>query len=106
MSYVIEDIVKQLKAARLRKNLSQRDLAEKVSVPQSHISRIESGVVDIRISSLIEMARVLDMELALVPRKLVPAVQSIIRGTGSDQASFKQLQSPPPPAYRLDEDEG
>ncbi len=85
MSYVIEDIARQLKAARLRKNLSQRDLAEKVGVPQSHISKIESGHVDIRISSLIEFARVLDLEFSLVPRKLVPAVQSIIRGSETDQ---------------------
>lgn len=85
MSYVVEDIARQLKAARLRKNLSQRDLAEKVGVPQSHISRIENGNVDIRISSLIEFARVLDLELSLVPRKLVPAVQSMIRSSETEQ---------------------
>ncbi|MDZ7661644.1 helix-turn-helix transcriptional regulator [Thiohalophilus sp.] len=85
MSYVVEDIARQLKAARLRKNLSQRDLAEKVGVPQSHISRIENGNVDIRVSSLIEFARVLDLELSLVPRKLVPTVQSIIRSSETEQ---------------------
>lgn len=85
MSYVVEDIARQLKAARLRKNLSQRDLAEKVGVPQSHISKIENGNVDIRLSSLIEFARVLDLELSLVPRKLLPAVQSIIRSSETGQ---------------------
>lgn len=93
MSYVVEDIARQLKAARLRKSLSQRDLAEKVGVPQSHISKIESGKVDIKLSSLIEFARVLDLELSLVPRKLVPAVQSIIRSSETGQlASTESMQ--------------
>jgi hypothetical protein len=38
--------------------------------------------VDLRLSSLIELARVLGLELALVPRKSVPAVNSIVRSTG------------------------
>ena len=60
-------------------------MAEKVGLPQSHISKIESGHVDIRLSSLIELARVLDLELSLVPRKLVPAVRSIIRTSETEQ---------------------
>jgi transcriptional regulator with XRE-family HTH domain len=87
MSYVIEDIARQLKAARLRKHFSQRALAEKVGVPQSHISKIENGQVNIKLSSLIEFARVLDLELTLVPRKLVPAVQSIVRGSESQEST-------------------
>jgi hypothetical protein len=48
-------------------------------VPQSHISKIENAGVDLRISSLAEIARALDLELTLVPRKTVPAVKSIVR---------------------------
>ena len=79
MAYVSEHIVKKLKEARLNKGLSQRALSKRAGVPQSHISKIESGAVDLRISSLIELARALDLELTLVPRKAIPAVQSIIR---------------------------
>ena len=46
-----------------------------------NISKIENGGVDLRISSLVGLARVLDLELALVPRKSVPAVNSIVRST-------------------------
>lgn len=105
MNYVVDDIARQLKAARLRKHLSQRELAEKVGVPQSHISRIESGQVDVRISSLIEFARVLDLEFTLVPRALVPAVQSIIRGAQAAVDDAARVAEPPSPAYRLDDDE-
>ncbi len=72
-------IAKALREARLRKGLSQRALGERAGVPQSHISKIEAGAVDLRLSSLIELARTLDLELTLVPRAAVPAVQSIAR---------------------------
>ena len=94
-----EHIARTLKQARERKGLSQRALSKKAGVPQSHISKIENGAVDLRLSSLIELSRVLDLELALVPRKTVPAVQSIVRSSarstmpGIDKAgpTFKEL---------------
>lgn len=76
-----------LRNARETKGLSQRDLGAVSGVPQSHISKIEKGAVDLRLSSLIELARALDLELALVPRPAVPAVQSIVRSAASASAS-------------------
>ena len=49
MSYITEYITETLKAAREAKGLSQRDLSSRAGVPQSHISKIESGVVDLRL---------------------------------------------------------
>lgn len=71
-----------LKAARQTKGLSQRALAEKVGVPQGHISKIENGGVDLQTSSLIELARALDLEVQLVPRRMLAAVQAMERQTG------------------------
>lgn len=79
MSYLNDQILKSLKRARKSKGLSQRELSAKSGVPQSHISKIENGGVDLRVSSLVALARTLDLELELVPRKTVPAVQSIVR---------------------------
>src|SRR5476649_2893993 len=70
MSYAGEHIIAALKAAREELNLSQRAMSAKTGVPQSHISKIENGAVDIQLSSLIELARVLGLELTLVPRRL------------------------------------
>ena len=79
MTYPIEEIANTLKEARKGNGLSQRTLSAAAGVPQGHISKIEMGTVDLRISSLIELARALDLELMLVPRKSVPAIQSIVR---------------------------
>ncbi len=83
--------MKGLRGARRRKGLSQRALSAKSGVPQSHISKIEKGGVDLRVSSLIALARVLDLELALVPKKSLPAIQSIVRrSTHSDMANAQK----------------
>ena len=87
MSYATEDIIKTLKQAREAKGLSQRGLSARTGVPQSHISKIERGGTDIRLSSLIELARVLDLDLMLVPRKAVPAVDTVIRSTAPTLAT-------------------
>ncbi|MBI3898355.1 MAG: helix-turn-helix domain-containing protein [Gammaproteobacteria bacterium] len=81
MAYTTEAIAEALKTARESKSLSQRALAKLAGVPQSHISKIESGAVDLRLSSLVEIARALDLEVMLVPRKNMSAVQSMVRSS-------------------------
>ena len=81
MSYATEHIANTLKAARKSKGLSQRELSAKSGVPQGHISKIENGTVDLRISSLVALGRALDLELMLVPRKTIPAVRSVVRSS-------------------------
>ena len=81
MSYLTEDIACSLKAARESKRLSQRALSKKVGLTQSHISKIENSAVDPQLSNLIELSRALGLEVMLVPQKLVPAVQSLVRST-------------------------
>jgi predicted transcriptional regulator len=88
------DIAQSLRAAREKKLVSQRALSALTGVPQGHISRIEAGAVDIRLSSLIELARALDLEPMLVPRRLVPAVRTIVEPRADAVR----------PAYSLDEE--
>ena len=85
MNYATEDIAGSLKAARECKALSQRALGAKAGIPQSHISKIENGAVDLRLSSMVELARVLDLEVMLVPRRKLPAVRAIIRSGNDEQ---------------------
>lgn len=82
MAYATEQIAASLKKARENKGLSQRELSKRSGVPQSHISKIETSGVDLRLSSLASLAHALDLELALIPRKAAPAVRSIARSTG------------------------
>lgn len=87
----IDKIIVALKNARKAQGLSQVELSERVGVPQSHISKIENGNVDIQLSSLIQIARALDFELQLVPKKALPAVQSIIRSTMPEDYILKAV---------------
>lgn len=81
MNHATDYVATTLRNAREAKGLSQRALAKLAGIPQGHISKIENSAVDLRISSLVELARVLDLELTFVPRKNVPAVNSIVRST-------------------------
>jgi transcriptional regulator with XRE-family HTH domain len=79
MAYEAEKLAATLRAAREKKGLSQRALSARAGVPQSHISKIESGGVNLTVSSLTAIANALDLELALIPRKAAPAVRTITR---------------------------
>jgi transcriptional regulator with XRE-family HTH domain len=73
------DVVRDLIAARKARAWSQAELGRRVGLPQVHISGIETGKVAPRFNTLLDLVRVLDYDLLLVPRQLVPAVQSLIR---------------------------
>lgn len=102
MNYMTEHIARALKKAREEKGLSQRELGSKAGVPQGHISKIENDTVDLRISSLVALARALDLELALVPRKSLPAVKSLVRSSVADALRERKVLRP---LYALDEED-
>lgn len=105
-AYATQRISVALKAARGAKGLTQRALSKLAGVPQAHISKIESNAVDLRLSSLLALAHALDLEVGLVPRKAVPAVQSLTRTAGTSFASqqiSKDLARASQAALRLKE---
>ncbi|WP_119389889.1 helix-turn-helix domain-containing protein [Taklimakanibacter lacteus] len=75
-----EHLAFEVRKARENNQLSQRDLSAATGMPQAQISKIENGAVSPRLDSLIQIARALELEVMLVPRKFVPAVQAITRG--------------------------
>ncbi|MCK9510891.1 MAG: helix-turn-helix domain-containing protein [Pigmentiphaga sp.] len=115
MSYDLEDFAERLREARNAKHLSQRELSKLAGVPQAHISRIESKQVDLRLSSLIAIANALDLEVTLVPRQALPAVQSIARQAAKKMTALRnqvlrapsqqESTTPAKPAYSLDEED-
>lgn len=80
-------LVESLVKARRQKGLTQKAVATQLGIPQSHLSRIESGTVDLRTSNLVELARLLELELVLVPRSLVPAVAKLVQELRPDPHS-------------------
>ncbi len=61
MNYSTQYIALQIKETRENMGISQRDLSARSGIPQSHISKIEGGSVDLRLSSLVAIARVLEI---------------------------------------------
>ena len=101
MVYAIEYLAKALKKAREGKKLSQRALSQQTGITQAKISKIENAAVDMQTTTLIELARALDLEVMLVPRKHVTSVSSVI---GEFRSSVFKAERPRP-AYRLDEED-
>ena len=85
MSHIIE----QLKTARQERHLKHSELGAKLGLPQSHISKIEQQLSDPRLSTVADIARVLDQELVLIPRQMVPAIRALLKGESENEPRFK-----------------
>ena len=77
--YLPDEIRQEIKLARQAKGWSQLELGQKVRLAQRHISGIETGKIVPRYDTLLEILRVLDLDLILVPREILSAVQALIR---------------------------
>jgi len=65
-----------------------------------HISGIETGKIVPRFDTLLDLVRVLDHDLLMVPRALVPVVQALLR-------DHRRLDGAEPerPLYAVDDDD-
>lgn len=103
MHGTLKELAQELQAARKTKGWSQRDLSARLHMPQAHLSRIERGMVDPKLSTLIELARMLERErmlerdLMLVPRRKLNLVQAILKSP--DDATHRR------PVYALEDEE-
>jgi transcriptional regulator with XRE-family HTH domain len=79
------DMRRALKEARKKRGWSQRELGSRLGLPQMHISGIESGKIVPRYDTLLELVRMLERDLVMIPRALVPVVQSLVRDHLKDQ---------------------
>jgi transcriptional regulator with XRE-family HTH domain len=99
-----EDLRGSLIRARRANGWSQRELANRVGLPQVHISAIETGKVAPRFNTLLDLVRILGFDLLLVPRPLVPAVQSLIRD--SERFERPGTDEDERPLYATEDDGG
>jgi transcriptional regulator with XRE-family HTH domain len=92
MPYQSEELIRDAKGQRIKEAMSQRALAARSGLTQAHISQIETGRLEPGLSSFIQMARALDLEVVLVPKKLLPTVAGLLR-PGADDFSPEDGQS-------------
>ncbi len=85
----MKSIIEQLKSYRLAMGLKQAVMGEKIGLPQSHLSKIESGGTDPRLSTVLDMARALDQELVLIPRQLLPQLRALVCGQEEDERRWQ-----------------
>ena len=97
----IKKLIDGIKIARKARKLSQQVLARKVGIPQSHISKIEAGNVNIKLANFVEMARALELEVLLVPTQDATMIKNLIRSKEAMRHGDEVR-----PAYILDDDEG
>lgn len=70
-------IGRMLAEARRRLGLSQSQLARHIGFSGANLSRIEHGA-DLRVSTLLDIARALQLEPMLVPKGYVPSVRALL----------------------------
>ena len=93
MSYESEHLSTAIQKARVQMGLSQRDLSTMSGLSQAQISKFENGMIDLRLSSLVALFRAVELEIELVPRMCLPAVQLIVQGARSQTTIDPKLFS-------------
>src|SRR4051812_22636715 len=78
----MSQVIQELESARKAGSLSQEALATQAGLSRMTVQRIESGQIDPRLSPLLEMARVLGLELMPVPAALRPQLEDFVRAGG------------------------
>ena len=79
----------QLKTIRQQLKLSQEAVGQSLSMPQSAIAKIERDTVDIRVSTLQNLARMLGHEVVLIPKPLLGGVMALISGDDLSQPRWQ-----------------
>ncbi len=96
-----DDLRQDIRERRKAKGWNQEELAQKAGLSQRHISGIETGKIVPRYDTLLDILRVLDRDLVLIPRELQSAVQALIRDH-RNRADHGQTEERP--LYATDED--
>lgn len=77
-----------LAAERERQGISQGRLARMLGLSAANLSRIEHGT-DLRVSTLLDLARALGLEPMLVPKQAATSVRSVLADITSAEAPLR-----------------
>lgn len=89
-----EKLTAQLLLARKSHKLTQDALASRAGVSRMTVQRIEADAIDPRLSTVMELARVMGMDLMLVPSALSQEVESFLRSGGRTLSQSAGINAP------------
>lgn len=102
MGKLPDETVAEIKAARIGHGWIQAELGRRAGLTQSHVSSIETGRIVPRFDTMLDLVRVLDLDLVLAPRSLVPSVRAHMRYLRRRNGDPDDGE---PPLYAPDEEE-
>ena len=88
--FQLRGIGRELREARVAKGWSQCQLSARSGKTQASISKVETGQVDLQVSSLVELGRFLDLEM----------IEAIVRDTHAQRASHQESLATSPISER------
>lgn len=80
----LEEMGRLLKHTRLASALTQEQVAELAGISRPRYRDIETGSAAARVTTLINIARALGLEMMLIPQAMVPAVEALLRPHDDD----------------------
>ncbi|MBW9090801.1 helix-turn-helix transcriptional regulator [Rhizobium wenxiniae] len=84
MSNPLLEIGSLLKAARKDLQLTQEQVADMAGISRPRYREIEVGSAAARVTTLINIARALGLELILIPKAIAPAVNALLKPHDDD----------------------
>ncbi|WP_231586104.1 helix-turn-helix transcriptional regulator [Pandoraea apista] len=87
--------MESLVVARKDAAMTQAELADRAGLSRMTVQKVESGALDPRMSTVLEMARALGLEPMLVPASLRQEVEAFLRSGGKYLAQPSGISAPP-----------
>ncbi|QHE92489.1 helix-turn-helix transcriptional regulator [Pandoraea fibrosis] len=87
--------MESLVVARKDAAMTQAELADRAGLSRMTVQKMESGALDPRMSTVLEMARALGLEPMLVPASLRQEVEAFLRSGGKYLAQPSGVSAPP-----------
>jgi transcriptional regulator with XRE-family HTH domain len=87
-SELLSELGHQFRESRQRAKLTQDQVALRAGLSRVSYRAIETGATAPRASTLVNIARALGMEMMLVPKEIVPAVNAMLHAGDEDQPAF------------------
>ncbi|AJE99865.1 XRE family transcriptional regulator [Pandoraea apista] len=88
-------LMESLVVARKDAAMTQAELADRAGLSRMTVQKVESGALDPRMSTVLEMARALGLEPMLVPASLRQEVEAFLRSGGKYLAQPSGISAPP-----------